>query len=119
MKKLALATAALMLSAAPLQAQEEPVELTQEEQERVIRDLQVLIGGLQSENVEDEVKTVLVACIYANSLKTISDEMASVLEANPQLDQTQGSQLLAVMARICGYQPQPQPVADTAPVEGR
>ncbi len=105
MKKLALAGAALLMGASPVHAQEQQVELSQADQDRVVRDLQVLIGGLQSENIEDEAKAVLISCLYENSLKTISEQMAIALGNNPQIDQTNGSQLLMVMLAICGYQP--------------
>ncbi|GEM_PF-2783054 len=113
MKKLAMAGAALIMAAHPVQAQEQ-TELSEQDQQRIVRDLQVLIGGLQSENVEDEAKAVLVSCIYENSLKTISDQMVIALNNNPQIDQTNGSQLLMVMSAICGYQPQQQAAAAPA-----
>ncbi len=117
MKKLAIATAALALAAIPAHAQDEG-GLSPEDQQRVIRDLNVLIGGLHSENVEPEAKSVLVSCIYDNSLKAISDQMATVMAENTQIDQTDMSQVLAVMVSICGYQPQQAPAAaasDTQP----
>lgn len=115
MKKLALAGAALLMAATPVHAQEEQVELSQADQERIVRDLQVFIGGLQSENIEDEAKAVLISCIYENSLKTISEQMVIALNNNPQIDQTNGSQLLMVMLAICGYQPAQAPAPAAAP----
>lgn len=119
MRKLAIVAAGFSLAAsgAPALAQDEAAPSSEEQQQRAVRYLQVLIGGLQSENVGDDVKGILVGCLYGNTLRHISDEVDKVIAANPQLDRTNNSQMLGLIARICGYEPPAQ--ASPAPNEGR
>ena len=78
--------------------------------------LKVLIGGLQSDKVEQPVKGALVGCLYNNSLGKISESMDKVIAENPgKIHRDNPSELLGVMARICGYQPQ-QGASGTPPV---
>ena len=72
--------------------------------------LNVLIGGLQSDKVGEPVKGVLVGCLYNNSLGTISESMDKVIAENPgKIHKDKPGELLGVMARICGYNPQAAP----------
>lgn len=72
--------------------------------------LKVLISGLQSEKVEQPVKGALVGCLYNNSLGQITDSMNKVIAQNPgKIHKDNPSELLGVMARICGYKPQATP----------
>lgn len=78
--------------------------------------LKVLIGGLQSDKVEQPVKGALVGCLYNNSLGKISDSMDKVIAENPgKIHRDNPSELLGVMARICGYQPE-KSASGTPPV---
>ncbi|HKR91656.1 hypothetical protein [Novosphingobium sp.] len=77
--------------------------------------LKVLISGLQSEKVDQPVKGALVGCLYNNSLGKITESMDKVIAENPgKIDKNNPSQLLGVLARICGYQPEAAP-AGSAP----
>jgi len=68
--------------------------------------LKVLISALQSEKVEQPVKGALVGCLYSNSLGKITASMNQVIAENPgKIHKDNPSELLGVMARICGYQP--------------
>ena len=70
--------------------------------------LKVLISGLQSDKVEQPVKGALVGCLYNNSLGKISESMDKVIAENPgKIHRDNPGELLAVMAQICGYRPQP------------
>lgn len=69
--------------------------------------LNVLISGLQSDKIEQPIKGVLVGCLYNNSLGTISESMDKVIAENPgKIHKDKPSELLGVMVRICGYNPQ-------------
>jgi len=68
--------------------------------------LNVLVSGLQSDKVDQPIKGTLVGCLYDNSLGTITTSMDKVIEENPgKISRENPSQLLGVMARICGYTP--------------
>lgn len=72
--------------------------------------LKVLISGLQSDKVEEPVKAALVGCIYDNSLSKITDSMDKVIAENAgKVHRDNPSELLSVMAQICGYHPQGAP----------
>ncbi len=118
MKKLASIAAAFSLaaSAGTATAQEQSAP-TEQQQQNAMQYLQLLIAGLQSEEIGGDVKTVLAGCLYSNSLRTISEEMDTVIAANPELNREDPAQMLGVMARICGYEPPAQPSA--APDGGR
>ncbi len=69
--------------------------------------LKVIISGLQSDKVEQPVKGALVGCLYNNSLGQITDSMEKVIAENPgKIHKDNPSELLGVMVRICGYNPQ-------------
>ncbi|WP_156135440.1 hypothetical protein [Novosphingobium malaysiense] len=80
--------------------------------------LKVLISGLQSEKVAQPMKGALVGCIYNNSLGKITESMDKVIAENPgKIDKDNPSELLSVMVRICGYNP--QDAASDNPAKGR
>lgn len=88
--------------------------------------LKVLISGLQSDKVEEPVKAALVGCLYDNSLGKISTSMDKVIADNPtKIHKDNPSEVLSVMAQICGYRPQPGAAApapapaNPAPTQGR
>lgn len=74
--------------------------------------LKVLISGLQSDKVEQPVKGALVGCLYNNSLGKITESMDKVIAENPgKIQKDNPSELLGLMARICGYRPEAAPSA--------
>ena len=79
-------------------------------QKHAVENLRVLISGLQSDKVETEIKDVLVACLFENSLREISEAVDKAIAANSErFDRSKPSQLLGVMVGVCGYQPPEQP----------
>ena len=61
---------------------------------------------MQSPNVPDEVKSVLMGCMYENSVGKISEAVDGVIKDNPgKVDRTKPEQIVGVIARICGYEP--------------
>ncbi len=69
--------------------------------------LKVLISGLQSDKVEQPMKGALVGCLYNNSLGKITESMDKVIAENPgKIHKDNPTELLSVMVRICGYNPQ-------------
>jgi hypothetical protein len=107
MKKAALLLTVLALGALPApawsQASAEPSE--QQLQQNAVTYLRVLVSGLESESLNQEIKNVLMGCIYGNSLRHITEQMDRSLQANPGIERTNPSQLVSVMARVCGYRP--------------
>ena len=93
-------------AAAPAQAQVQDAMLY----------LKVLISGLQSDKVEQPVKSALVGCLYDNSLGKITDSMDKIIAANPgKIHRDNPSELLSVMAQMCGYKPTGAPGAAAKP----
>jgi len=98
--------AATAAAAAPAQAQVQDAMLY----------LKVLISGLQSDKVEQPVKSALVGCLYDNSLGKITDSMDKIIAANPgKIHRDNPSELLSVMAQMCGYKPAGAPAAAAKP----
>jgi len=86
------------------------------QEEHAMLYLKVLISGLQSDKVEQPVKGAIVGCLYDNSLGKITESMDKVIAENPgKISRDNPSELLAVMAQICGYRPQPGAAAPAAP----
>jgi hypothetical protein len=74
--------------------------------ERATFNFQVLMSALHSEKVEPPIKSALFACIYENSMSKISQAIDGVIAANPgKIDKTNATQVLGVMAGVCGYKP--------------
>jgi hypothetical protein len=116
MKK-ALLLPALALGAlqAPAAAQEAAEPNEQQLQQNAVDYFQLLVGALESENVEVEIKNLLMGCIYGNSLRSITEQMDRAFAANPGIDRSNPTQALSVMARVCGYRPpETQPPASGA-----
>lgn len=68
--------------------------------------LRVISSALQSDAVEQPVKTALFECLYANSLAQVSRATDKVIAANAgKVDRKDASQMLAVIAGVCGYRP--------------
>lgn len=84
-----------------------PAAGSKAEVENAMLYLKVLISGLQSDKVEEPVKGALVGCLYNNSLGKITDSMDKVIAENPgKIHRDNPNELLGVMVRICGYNPE-------------
>jgi hypothetical protein len=109
MNKYAIAGAvALAIGAGPAVAQEATplASLTQEQKDHGVETFRVLASAMQSTNVPDDVKSVLMACMYENSVGKISEAVDGVIKDNPgKVDRTKPEQIVGVIARICGYEP--------------
>jgi hypothetical protein len=65
-----------------------------------------MIGALESKEVETPVKNQLFTCIYENSLAKIADAVDKAVAANTgKIDKTNPTQMLGLMAGVCGYKP--------------
>ncbi|MCJ2177599.1 hypothetical protein [Novosphingobium album (ex Hu et al. 2023)] len=105
------------LAAAPAKAPAQAPANKAEVQDAMLY-LKVLISGLQSDKVEQPVKGALVGCLYNNSLGQITESMDKVIAENPgKIHKDNPSELLGVMVRICGYNP--QAAASSNPAKGR
>lgn len=70
--------------------------------------LRYLIAGLQSEKVEEPAKAALVGCLYNNSLGKITESMDKVIAENPgKIHRENGTEVLTILVRVCGYTPKP------------
>jgi hypothetical protein len=126
MNNLTKLAAAIMLAGSPAAAiaqgqppapatPEAPVEDEQVTLSRAAKILGLFMGAVQSENIADEEKNGLVACMYGNSLKQISLGTASLLKQNPGLDGNDESVLYAVAATACGARkPTKKPAGEAA-----
>ena len=125
LRKLILAPAiSLAVLAGPVSAQQAPApaspaaaEPTAQDMDNAVQYLRVLIAGLQSDKVEQPVKSALVGCIYSNSLRTISTSLDKVIAENPgKIERENADQVLSAMAAVCGYRPDQAaaPVATTS-----
>ncbi|QDK32892.1 MULTISPECIES: hypothetical protein [Sphingomonadaceae] len=79
--------------------------------------LKVLISGLQSDQVEQPVKGVLVGCLYNNSLSRISTAMDKVIAENPaKVHRDKPNEVLTAMVAICNH---PAQGGASQPAKGR
>jgi hypothetical protein len=77
--------------------------------------LRIVTSALQSSEVEAPVKSALFDCLYSNSVSKVSEATDKVIAANPgKVDRKDVSQMLAVIAGVCGYRP-PAPAPKPAP----
>lgn len=88
-----------------------PKEVTQAQIEDAAFDMRVLVSAMQSDKVEGPAKDALFQCIYQNSFgnisTAISDAIGKVtLENGAKIDRRNPDQVLGVMVRVCGFQPQ-------------
>ena len=117
MNRYAIAGAvALAVGAGPAVAQQATplTSLTQEQKDHGVETFRVLASAMQSPNVPEKVKSVLMGCMYENSVGKISEAVDGVIKDNPgKIDRTKPEQVVGVIARICGYEP--DPAAATAP----
>ncbi|MHA6770221.1 hypothetical protein [Sphingobium ummariense] len=106
---IALLPAALHAQAAP---QTRPTKAQIDNAAFVLR---VITSALQSNEVEQPVKNALFECLYANPVSKVSEATDKVIAANPgKVDRKDVSQMLAVIAGVCGYRPA-APAAKPAP----
>jgi hypothetical protein len=114
LRKLILAPlASLALLAGPVAAQQKPAPAspaatapTKQDMENAVKYLQVMIAGLQSDKVEQPIKSALIGCIYGNSLRSISTSMDKVIADNAdKISRDNADQVLSAMAAVCGYRP--------------
>ncbi|MBO9582337.1 MAG: hypothetical protein J7498_15725 [Sphingobium sp.] len=74
--------------------------------------MRVLVGAMNSDKVEAPVKDALFECLYQNSFSKISEGIAKVIAQNPdKIAKRDPTQVLTVMAGICGYRPKPADAA--------
>lgn len=77
--------------------------------------LRVVTSALQSSEVEPPVKSALFDCLYSNAVSKVSEATDKVIAANAgKVDRKDPSQMLAVIAGVCGYRPA-APAAKPAP----
>lgn len=123
LRKLILApVVSLALAAGPVAAQQASApaspaaaQPTKQDMENAILYLRVMISGLQSDKVEQPVKSALVGCLYSNTLRTISASMDKVIAENSdKISRDNADQVLSAMAAVCGYRPQ-EAAAPTSP----
>ena len=87
-----------------------------ETRQHAVENIRLLFAALNSEQVDGEIKNVLVGCIYQNSMQEITVAMDKAIAANPEeLDRTDTGAMLGLMAGICGFQPEPTGEAPAQP----
>lgn len=129
---LGLTTAGLMLGAVPAlaapakKAAAKPAApaaapAAQAQSEHAVLYLKVLISALQSDQVKEEAKSALVACLYQAPLGKITEEMDKVFAENPEkVHRDKPAEVFAVLTAVCGYKGDPtQPTPASAPTTGR
>jgi len=88
------------------QGAKSPPALTQEQKDHGVETFRLIASAMQSENVPNDVKSVLMGCMYENPIGKISETVDSALAANPgKIDRTKPEQMLSVIAQVCGYEP--------------
>lgn len=101
---------ALMGSTVPVQLRAaEPAATpkpTKEQIDSAAFAFKVMMSALHSEKIEPPIKEALFACIYSNPMSKISEAVSKIM-VERKLDKNNAEQVLAVMAGICGYHPQP------------
>ncbi len=118
MNRIAVAGAvALALGTAPVAAQAQdatPLEsLSQEQKDHGVETFKLLASAMQSDKVPESVKSVLMACMYENSVGKISETVDKVIAANPgKIDRAKPEQMVGVIAQVCGYKPDQSKAAE-------
>jgi hypothetical protein len=109
-----LAAAALVLGS--LQMPAAAASPTEDQQVHAIEAFRVLSSAMLSAKVDDQLKSQLMGCIYANSLGQISEAMDKAIADHPdKFDRSDPNAVLTVMAGVCGYRPPAAPPPATAP----
>ena len=106
MKKLFIATAALLFSGSAIAQTTASNPISATEQQHAVQNFAVLASAMQSDKVPEDVKAALMGCIYSNKLETIGTAIDKLIEANPgKVDRAKPDDLLSAMVAICGYKP--------------
>lgn len=119
----ALCGAAPVLAQAPAPDANVPAP-SKEQLEQAAFELRVMVSALQSDKVDAPIKDALFRCIYTNNFAKISDAMGKVIADNAgKVDKRNPDQLLFIMSRVCGFNPQqgaatpPAGAAPSAPAQ--
>ncbi len=112
MRNIMKLAAAISVAATPLAvaAQQQPAAPAEDEQVTIKRAAQIFglfNVAVKSDDIPEDEKNGLVACLYSNSLKTISLGTGKLLTANPNLDANDQGVIYAAAATICGARKQP------------
>jgi len=105
----AIAAASLALSGAPALAAATapaaaPATKADPQVEHAILYLKVLISGLQSDKVQEPVKSELVGCLYNNSLGKITTSMDQLIVDNPgKINRDNANEVLSGLVALCGH----------------
>jgi hypothetical protein len=106
MKKLFIATAALLFSGSAIAQTTASNPISATEQQHAVQNFAVLASAMQSDKVPEDVKAALMGCIYSNKLETIGTAIDKLIEANPgKVDRAKPDDLLSAMVAVCGYKP--------------
>lgn len=65
------------------------------------RVLNLMVAGMQSDNVPQATKTILFRCLYRNPLRNIATATSRTAQQN-NIDTNDNSRVLGVIARVCG-----------------
>ncbi|MDO7833619.1 hypothetical protein Q4610_01040 [Sphingobium sp. HBC34] len=91
-----------------------PARPTRAQIENAAQVLRVITSALQSNAVDQPVKNALFDCLYSNAVAKVSEATDEVIAANAgKVDRKDASQMLVVIAGVCGYRPS---APATAPV---
>ena len=120
-----LLAASLGLAAAPVAAQtapEAPAATAEQEQTMARAGLifSLFSNAVDVEDIPEAEKDALIGCLYANTLKTISEATGKALAENPQVDASDPTNVYLVAAIVCGAREAGAPPADApaaAPAE--
>jgi len=96
-----------------------PVD-SEETRQHAVANMSLLISALSSEQVDEQVKNVLMGCIYNNSMRQITVAMDKAIDADPaRFDRADSGAMLGVMAGVCGLNAQSQGAAGEQPAQPR
>ncbi|MCM8730189.1 hypothetical protein ACFO8O_04290 [Hephaestia sp. GCM10023244] len=118
MRTVLLLMAAAFVAATPAIAQKkpaaEPAPPTQEQIKEASDTLSLIVSALNSKEVPQETKNGLFGCLYQNPLGKLGDGLAKTLDENKDIDGSNPTIRLMVLAKICGA---PLPAASDAPAK--
>ncbi|AOL23705.1 hypothetical protein Ga0102493_112696 [Erythrobacter litoralis] len=120
-KKFAPLLAIAACAGAPAFAQDAAAPAdTEQTRQHAVQNMSLLISALSSEQVDEQVKNVLMGCIYNNSMRQITVAMDKAIAADPaRFDRADNGVMLGVMAGVCGLQAQPQGAPGEQPAQPR
>ncbi|MFC3214289.1 hypothetical protein [Novosphingobium panipatense] len=82
--------------------------------------LKVLINALQSDEVKEEAKASLVACLYSHTLQEITTAADEVFtKAAGKVNRDKPAQVLFVLTSVCGFEGDPRNAATSSVPKGR